>query len=128
MSDWTARALCAGTGHEPYFAHHQKRRDQTVLLAGCHLLCPVQVECLNHALNVPETFGCWGGFTEQELFGIRTRRFSRCKQCEARWPKGSLTDQTTCRWCDMNKWRDDVVVRWGDEAADRLPLDPEGNP
>jgi len=93
-----------------------------VLLAGCHLLCPVQVECLDHAVNEPETFGMWGGFTEQELFGIRTRRYSRCKVCKRRWPKGSLSDQTTCRWCEMVKWRDEVVARWGLRVARLLPV------
>jgi hypothetical protein len=115
-TDWQDRGACAGEGHDQYFAHHRTVLDSTVLLSRCHLACPVQAECLNHALDEPETYGSWGGFTETELFGIRTKRYSRCKRCQRRWPKGSLTDHTTCRWCYMDMHAEQIAERWGLEV------------
>ncbi len=35
--------------------------------------CPVQGECLSHALTCGETFGMWGGLNEGERANLRTR-------------------------------------------------------
>lgn len=118
---WQDHAACAGDGWEAYFGRHQGRKATTVLLARCHLDCPVQAHCLNHAVTMPEVFGMWGGFTEQELFGIRTKRFSRCGKCGRRWPKGSLTEHTVCRWCEMDRYRTDIRRALGADSAKRIP-------
>lgn len=36
--------------------------------------CPVQAECLEHALNQPELFGVWGGLSQRELKVLRSGR------------------------------------------------------
>lgn len=96
---WIEQAACRGDDLSVWFAKHRPQSQVTRTLARCMTECPVQEECLVHALDQPETFGMWGGFTEQELFAIRTRRYSRCRLCGRRWPKARLTPETTCRWC-----------------------------
>ncbi len=40
----------------------------------CHR-CPVITACLQHALGVPESYGIWGGLSEEERATlVRTRR------------------------------------------------------
>ena len=34
--------------------------------------CPVQVQCLNYALDNGEKYGMWGGATEKERRGMRS--------------------------------------------------------
>ena len=96
---WWESAACRGDGHDRYFQLHTPEWQTTQVLRKCMEVCTVQAECLEHALRQPEIYGAWAGFTAQELFAIRTRRYSRCRVCKRRWPKGKLTPETTCRWC-----------------------------
>ncbi len=104
---WWERAACRDDSKELWFARSRGQREVTKLLTKCMTGCPVQEECLTHALNEPELYGMWGGFSEQELFAIRTRRYSRCRQCNRRWPKARLTPNTTCRWCLIERYKED---------------------
>lgn len=36
--------------------------------------CPVQNECLDHAITKPETSGVWGGLTAQEIGRLRRKK------------------------------------------------------
>jgi WhiB family transcriptional regulator, redox-sensing transcriptional regulator len=103
---WWERAACRGTGHDEWFRLYLSPVEATRLLRRCHEDCPVQEECLEHALQHPEQHGAWGGFTETELFAIRTRRYSRCRICQRRWPKARLTPTTVCRWCLIAKYKE----------------------
>lgn len=37
-------------------------------------VCPVRVECLDHAVTAPELFGIWGDKSPSERRAIRVRR------------------------------------------------------
>lgn len=61
--DWRERALCAQVDPELHFP--EKGGSSKAAKAICQQ-CPVQVECLEHALANNETFGVWGGLTARE--------------------------------------------------------------
>lgn len=43
--------------------------------------CPVQQECLEHALSVPEIYGVWGGKSEEELAElVRARKLAERRE------------------------------------------------
>ena len=121
---WLERAACRGDDLSVWFARNRTQKATTRVLARCMTECPVQEECLVHALAQPETYGMWGGFSEQELFAIRTRRYSRCRECGRRWPKARLTTWTTCRWCLIERLDDDE----GEDLPDDDPTDDLGDP
>jgi hypothetical protein len=100
LRNWWEQAACRTDGTERWFRQHRTQQETTELVRVCHEVCPVQEECLSEALERCERFGVWGGYTEPELFAIRTRRFGRCVVCGRRWPKPSLRKPTlTCRIC-----------------------------
>ena len=56
--DWMAQAACAGADPALFYATHSATtRLAKRICAGC----PVQAECLAHALALDERFGIWGG-------------------------------------------------------------------
>ncbi|MGW6979699.1 WhiB family transcriptional regulator [Streptomyces sp. NPDC054932] len=75
---WQTEAACRGLGSRRFFHPEGERgedraaRDEAAkeICAGC----PVQSECLRHALSAGETYGVWGGLTEEER---RTRAARR---------------------------------------------------
>lgn len=85
--DWRTFARCQrepGTfvidddqnGNEPLYP--------TATQALCCQLCPVRTECLQHALDVREPAGVWGGMTTYQR-GLLTRVYSRksCPGCSS---------------------------------------------
>lgn len=103
MSDaWRKEAACRNSDPNDWFPEKYSSRHETLMAKICFEECPVQEECLSYALALPETLGMWGGFSQAELKGIRTKRFSRCKKCQRRWPKARLTYETTCRFCKFD--------------------------
>ncbi|MER5931865.1 WhiB family transcriptional regulator [Streptomyces sp. NPDC002054] len=76
---WQADAACRGLGSRRFFHPAGERgeariaRDRAAkrICAGC----PVRAECLRHALSVGETYGVWGGLTEEERRGLAGRRY-----------------------------------------------------
>ena len=103
MNDWMDEAACKNTDPDDWFPEEYSLAHDNKMTRICIESCPVQEQCLNYALENKEKLGIWGGFTQQELKGIRTRRFSRCKHCGRRWPKARLTAHTTCRYCRLEK-------------------------
>lgn len=97
--DWRDSAACKDTDPDDWFPETYSAAHETKMARICFFECPVQENCLEYALNFPETVGMWAGFSQAELKGIRTKRFSRCKHCQRRWPKARLTFETTCRYC-----------------------------
>lgn len=111
---WWDEGACRGDSVHNWYPVAPTWRTATELVRRCLEDCPVQAECLSHALAEPETYGVWGGFTETELFAIRTRRFSRCGVCGRRWPKAKLTPTTTCRWCLIEKLDNETMEATND--------------
>jgi len=97
--DWQDEAACKNTDPNDWFPEQYSLHHETLMARICIEDCDVQEQCLEYALSEPETLGMWGGFSQAELKGIRTKRYSRCKLCGRRWPKARLTYETTCRHC-----------------------------
>ncbi|QES46897.1 transcription factor WhiB [Streptomyces venezuelae] len=76
---WQMQAACRGLGDQRFFHPAGERgeartaRDRAAkrICAGC----PVRAECLRHALSVGETYGVWGGLTEEERRALAVRRY-----------------------------------------------------
>ncbi|HEU4674610.1 MAG TPA: WhiB family transcriptional regulator [Motilibacteraceae bacterium] len=69
--DWQTLAACRRADPTLFFAGDAerggaRRRREEAALAVC-TSCPVQVDCLAHALQVREPYGLWGGLSEGEL-------------------------------------------------------------
>ena len=70
---WAKKAVCIGsTIHYPDLVPSWKRREQTARAKAVCATCPVQPECLRHAIENNENDGVWGGY----LFplGVRAAR------------------------------------------------------
>jgi WhiB family redox-sensing transcriptional regulator len=69
---WRHRAACTGRNTNYWFPETKTANTPAAALAIqiCNT-CPVTTECLQHAMNTPETFGIWGGTTEQQRRGLR---------------------------------------------------------
>ncbi|MDR7300018.1 WhiB family transcriptional regulator [Haloactinomyces albus] len=68
--DWQRDAACRRMGSEVFFhpenergGARQARESQAKQVCA---RCPVAQACLEHALNVEEPYGVWGGLTEDE--------------------------------------------------------------
>ena len=68
--EWQLRGACRDVDSMLFFhpsgergrAHDQREAAAKRICAGC----PVQAECLAHALQVREPYGVWGGMGENE--------------------------------------------------------------
>jgi len=70
---WASKAVCKGsTIHFPVHTPKWQRREQTARAKAVCVTCPVQSECLRHAIENNENDGVWGGY----LFplGVRAAR------------------------------------------------------
>jgi len=73
--DWQLQALCRGNHAYLFFPpstferKDERERREMKAKAICGV-CPVQGPCSNHALEIREPFGIWGGLTEIERRGI----------------------------------------------------------
>ena len=56
--DWMAEAACAEADPELFYPTHSAT---TRIAKRICAVCPVQAECLAHALAIDERFGIWGG-------------------------------------------------------------------
>lgn len=68
--DWRSRAACTDADPELFFPP-----DGASVAAARRICsgCPVQFECLKHALAAPEKWGVWGGLTEAQRRRLRPR-------------------------------------------------------
>jgi WhiB family redox-sensing transcriptional regulator len=67
--DWQFEGACNGVDPESFFLDPNqrgvsKKNRENKAIAICNT-CPVKKQCLDHALNVPEIYGVWGGMTEE---------------------------------------------------------------
>ncbi|HHC07605.1 MAG TPA: WhiB family transcriptional regulator [Actinobacteria bacterium] len=60
---WAAFSACRDADPELFFGGTKEQTEKA--LAICRS-CAVRRECLDHALEVRERFGIWGGMTESE--------------------------------------------------------------
>ncbi len=60
---WRHQAACHGL--DPQIFYPDLDEEAVVAKAVCEV-CPVRRSCLEHALNVREKEGVWGGATERE--------------------------------------------------------------
>ncbi|MET7551874.1 WhiB family transcriptional regulator [Streptomyces sp. NPDC005500] len=63
LSDWHQEAACAGFDTELFFP--VKRGQAEAAVAICRR-CPVVRRCHEHAMQLPESFGVWGGTAARE--------------------------------------------------------------
>ncbi len=60
---WQEQALCAQVGGEAFFPEQGNPAGPAKRICA---RCPVQVECLEYALDNNEPYGVWGGMTPEE--------------------------------------------------------------
>jgi WhiB family redox-sensing transcriptional regulator len=76
--EWQNEGLCKNQDTNNFFLEENLRgpqKAQKVLNAKKICApCPVKQQCLEHALNVPEYYGVWGGLSEEERAVILKRR------------------------------------------------------
>lgn len=70
IGDWTAEAACKGHDTDLWYP---TRGDDSPRAKVICLRCPVQAECLDHALR-HETNGIWAATSEKERRKIRRAR------------------------------------------------------
>jgi WhiB family redox-sensing transcriptional regulator len=68
--EWQSRGACVGADPELFYLEAgmrmgTKTKHEQQAKAMCKG-CPVINDCLKHALNVPETYGVWGGLSADE--------------------------------------------------------------
>jgi WhiB family redox-sensing transcriptional regulator len=79
---WSAKAACKGLDPAIFYPPTDEEADEAKAVCA---VCPVQAECLEHALELREKNGVWGGATERErLRIIRRRRRLRQQDVAAR--------------------------------------------
>ena len=61
--DWRAKASCARTDPELWFAVGALEHKRAKLICR---ECPVRKQCLSYAMDAPVGHGIWGGLTERE--------------------------------------------------------------
>ena len=76
ITDWTARAACKGTDPDELFVQGAAQNRAKLICRGC----PVQMTCLNWAMDSGQESGIWGGLTEDERHRLlrHGRRRSVC--------------------------------------------------
>lgn len=75
--EWYAAAACRGMDPNRWHPSSRNARDDSRLARSAKAICatcPVQQDCLEHALTNNETFGIWGGKSERERARIRRQR------------------------------------------------------
>ena len=78
---WRRDAICRDTDPDLFFpvgttGYALVQIDRAKQVCG---ECPVQVECLEYALETNQDSGIWGGLTEEERRVIRRRRVAAAR-------------------------------------------------
>ena len=68
---WAATAACKGLDPRIFYPATEEEAETAKEVCG---LCPVQETCLEHAIELREHNGVWGGATERERQRIIRRR------------------------------------------------------
>lgn len=93
-------AACAGMNPNLFFPEKEWMVDPRVTRA-CQS-CVVRDRCLNWALETDQTFGWWGGLSEEQRAAInRTRSRVRCPDCRSE-SIAELSHVEICRACGLS--------------------------
>jgi len=81
LETWRARAACRGPETGLFFppSNTERRDDRERREARAKAICrecPVRCDCLDHALQVGESHGIWGGLNETERRGLLESSYS----------------------------------------------------
>jgi len=60
---WVVFGACRDDGGSTFFPMTREESDRAVAICTT---CPVQMECLEYALEARERYGVWGGKTEKQ--------------------------------------------------------------
>lgn len=71
LEDWKPFANCSGLDPDLFFP---ERGEPTAPAKEVCSVCVVRAECLEYALVGRETYGVWGGTSEQERRRLRRQR------------------------------------------------------
>jgi WhiB family transcriptional regulator, redox-sensing transcriptional regulator len=71
--DWQLDAACAGQDPELWWCEDPHDVGKKIAVAICGT-CPVQRECLEHAMSTPEREGIWGGLMPYERRRLAVHR------------------------------------------------------
>jgi len=70
LYDWQYEAACRAVDPETFFSPDSergpRRRNREAAAKALCAACPVVQQCLNHALQVHEPYGVWGGLNINE--------------------------------------------------------------
>lgn len=81
---WQDKGNCNGKDVNMFFHDYNERgetKEERIQNAKAVCVgCPVQQECLDHAMSVPEHFGVWGGMSEDERRLLRRRIQRKARQ------------------------------------------------
>ena len=69
--DWVTRSACKGLDPTIFYPATDEEADEAKAVCA---ECPVQADCLEHAIGHREHNGVWGGATERERQRIIRRR------------------------------------------------------
>ena len=79
-NDWRARAACRGMTPDLFFSptNGESREERIAREASAKAVCtacPVNAECLEHAIVHGERYGIWGGTTPVERRRVAARAY-----------------------------------------------------
>ncbi|MGW1463876.1 WhiB family transcriptional regulator [Streptomyces sp. NPDC002308] len=98
LGNWATRGACRDSSYYdpdmffPTGGGGDAKQDSADAKTVCRTQCPVQAECLQHALDTREPYGVWGGLTETER--RRTLRRKDAAEDEAKEPEQPRTLHT----------------------------------
>ena len=69
--NWVGKAACSGLDPAVFYPPTDEDADEAKSIGAA---CPVQEPCLEHAIEMREKNGVWGGATERERLRIIRRR------------------------------------------------------
>lgn len=69
--DWHIRGLCRQYPEQSWFPDHGSDFAEIEACKAVCRSCPVQSQCLDHALTEPEPTGIWGGMGPRERRRMR---------------------------------------------------------
>lgn len=71
MGEWAERGACIGEDPDLFFPERGASTREAKAICRA---CPVQQECLEHAIRTGEKHGIWGGRSERERRRMRKYR------------------------------------------------------
>lgn len=105
--EWALQAACAGMDTEIWFIESEAAHD---LAKSICVRCPVQEACLQAAIEIPGTFGVWGGKTKRQRTRMAAVPRQRTKREVA--PGGMAAINAAKTHCKNNHPFDDENTGW----------------